>query len=85
MPWVPWVTTVAEEEAAGEVKAVYDHTRSARSGRVPDFVRLTSLTPEVARAIFELNRAIHRSARGLSVREQEVVALVVSAFNGCVH
>ena len=33
----------------------------------------------------DINREIHRAASGLTRREQEIAALVVSSFNGCVH
>jgi alkylhydroperoxidase family enzyme len=48
-------------------------------------VRLTSLTPEVAGLINDLNRAVHINATGLSRKEQEIAALVVAVYNGCVH
>jgi DNA-binding CsgD family transcriptional regulator len=39
------------------------------------------LTPDVASLIYYLNRAIHDSAKGLTPREQEIAALVVSSLN----
>ena len=85
MPWVPWIQTVPEDTTDEAVRQVYDRTRIRRTGQVSDTVRLTSLTPEVAGLINDLNRAVHLNATGLTRREQEIAALIVSAYNGCVH
>jgi alkylhydroperoxidase/carboxymuconolactone decarboxylase family protein YurZ len=55
------------------------------TGQPPDLVRLTSLTPSVAGLLYDLQRTIYQEARGLSLREKEIAALIVSVFNGCVH
>jgi hypothetical protein len=48
-------------------------------------MRLTSLTPEVAGLLFDLNKVMESAAKGLSLREREITALIVSVNNGCVH
>ncbi|MBI2856400.1 MAG: hypothetical protein HYX93_06105 [Chloroflexi bacterium] len=85
MPWVTWIETVPEDTTDEAVHQLYERTRMRRTGQVPDTVRLTSLTPEVAGLINDLSRAVHVNATGLSRREQEVAALIVSVYNGCVH
>jgi len=85
MPWVPWIDTEPESAASEEVRKLYQKTRNAETGNVPDVVKLASLTPEIAGLIFDLNKAIHRNATGLTEREIEIAALIVSSYNGCVH
>ena len=85
MPWVPWIDTEPEPAAREEVRKLYQKTLNTETGNVPDVVRLASLTPEIAGLIFDLNKAIHRNATGLTEREIEIVALIVSSYNGCVH
>lgn len=85
MPWVPWIETAPEDTADEATRQLFERTRNRRTGRGSDIVRITSLTPEVAGLINDLNRAVHVNATGLSRKEQEVAALVVSVYNGCVH
>ena len=85
MPWLPWIKTEPYDTDNEEIRQLYARTRSALTGRPPDTVRLASLTPDVAGLLFDLQRAIYQGAKGLSVREKEVSALIVSAYNGCVH
>ena len=85
MPWVPWIDIEDESSSEPEVQELFNKTRNTLTQRVSDIVKLTSLTPEVAALIHQLNQAILRNASSLTVREREVAALVVSAYNGCVH
>jgi hypothetical protein len=82
MTWKPWIAVEPDDTANETVKQLYNTTRDRTSGRTPDVVRLTSLTPKVSGLILELNRAIHGSVEGLTVREQEIAALIVSSYNG---
>ncbi|MBF0280072.1 MAG: hypothetical protein HQM13_19900 [SAR324 cluster bacterium] len=85
MSWVTWIEIEDESSSKEEVKKLYQQARNILTKKIPDTVRLTSLTPEVAGLLNELNQAIHRNAVGLTTREKEVSALLVSVYNGCVH
>ena len=85
MPWKPWIETEPDDTANEAVRQLYSDTLDRITKRVPDGVRLTSLTPKVSRLINDLNRAVHSEAEGLSAREQEVAGLIVASYNGCVH
>jgi hypothetical protein len=85
MPWIPWIKTEPYNTDNEEVQQLYARTKNALTSRPPDTVRLASLTPDVAGLLFDLQRAIYHGARGLSIREKEVSALIVSAYNRCVH
>ncbi len=85
MPWVTWIEIEDESTSNKDAQQLYQQTRNPVTKKVSDTVRLTSLTPEVAGLLHDLNQAVHRNATGLSTREQEIVALVIAAYNGCVH
>jgi alkylhydroperoxidase family enzyme len=85
MTWIKWIKVEPDDSLDEEVRRLYDKTRDRVTGNPPDTVRLASLTPQVAGLLYELQRAIYHGAKGLSVREKEIVALIVSAYNGCAH
>jgi hypothetical protein len=80
--WKTWIQIEADGATDETVQQLYDSTRNRQTGAPPDTVRLTSLTPKVARLLYDLNRTIHSEAEGLSAREQEIAALIVSSYNG---
>jgi alkylhydroperoxidase family enzyme len=85
MRWVPWIALEGDDTANEAVRAAYDVARNPQTGAVPDLVRLTGRTPQVARLLHELSVAVYRDAHGLTLREKEITALVVSSYIGCVH
>ena len=85
MPWTPWIQTEKDDTSKEEVKQLYKKTQNSLTGKISDLTRLTSLTPEVSNHINNLRSAVYGNASGLTVREQEVAALVTSSFIGCVH
>lgn len=82
MAWTTWIEIEPDDTSNEKVRELYQSTRDRSTGHPPDTVRLNSLTPEVASLIYNLNRAIHRNASGLTKREQEIAALIVSSGNG---
>jgi len=85
MPWVTWIDIEDESSTNEEVRNLFKRSRNRITNKVTDTVRLTSLTPEVSGLINDLSIAIQRNATGLTPREKEISALIVSAYNGCVH
>jgi uncharacterized peroxidase-related enzyme len=81
---MPWIRQVEDGEARGLVRQVFDEAR-ARAGRVWNIVRLMSLRPKVLRASMALYREIMFGESGLTRAERELVAVVVSATNGCFY
>lgn len=85
MTWTTWIETEPEESPGEQIRELYQQTREITTGRPPDVVRLTSLTPSVSGLIYDLQRTIYQESKGLTLREKEIAALLVSAYNGCVH
>ena len=85
MAWTTWIEIEPDATANEAVQQLYHRTRDRATGRPPDTVRLTSLTPEVAGLLYDLQQAIYHGAKDLSLREKEIAALIVSVYNGCVH
>ncbi len=85
MTWTTWIQIEPDDTANETIQGLYQRTREKLTGRTPDTVRLNSLTPEVAGLLYDLQRAIYHGAKGLSLREKEIAALIVATYNGCVH
>ncbi|MAE69341.1 MAG: peroxidase [Gemmatimonadetes bacterium] len=77
-----WIREIAESEASGLLAKLYDKL-APRGGRVAHILRCHSLNPAVLRDHLALYRTIMFARSGLSRREREMVATVVSAINGC--
>ena len=86
MVWKPWIEMKPLETEEPDIMELYRRTGAeAANGNPSDLVRLTSSTPEVSSLLFDLSRAVHANASGLSQREQYMAALIVATYNGCVH
>ena len=80
---MPWIRTVPPDEATGLLRQIYD-AAVRRAGRVYNVVRLQSLRPKVLRASTQLYLELMHAPEGALTRAQrEMIAVVVSAANGC--
>ncbi len=83
------VTPVAEESATGKVAAVYeDIKRTKNLPAVPNFWRVLATNPDHLELVWTRLKAImHPEAAGrkskLDPTTREIIALAVSATNGC--
>lgn len=75
------IRTVNEDEADGKLFDVYDEIQRNR-GRVSNILRAQSLDPKALRAHLDLYMATVFGKGGLSRREAEMLAVVVSGANG---
>ena len=77
-----WIRTIEEDDAAGELQELYAQT--GRPGdTVDNILKIHSLHPAGMRAHFGLYRAVMQGTDGLPRVEREMIALTVSAVNGC--
>ncbi len=85
MPWTPWIEIEPDDTSNAEAKQLYNSTKNSLTGEISDLTRITSLTPETSGLIDRLCSSVYKNAIGMSAREKEIVALVTSSLNGCVH
>ncbi len=79
-----WIRSIAPEEARGPLRELMDRIGERQgSGRVGALWRAGGLDPEGLAAIFELVRAVLDRPEPLSRSQAELIAVVVSATNGC--
>jgi uncharacterized peroxidase-related enzyme len=81
---MPWVPTVAEDQATGLLADDYQKARE-RAGRVPNITKLQSLRPEATAHVFGLYCQLMDTPTGLTKRERVLIATVVSKVNGCLY
>jgi alkylhydroperoxidase family enzyme len=71
-------------DARGKLKEIYD-AAIARAGKVFSIVRTMSPNPPVLEASMGLYLRVMMGPSGLSRKERELVATVVSRTNGCFY
>lgn len=76
-----YIRTIGEDEADGKLFDTYDEIQRNR-GRVSNILRIQSLDPKALRANLDLYMATVFGKGGLSRREAELLAVVVSCTNG---
>ena len=79
-----WIEVVPEEQATGKLAGLYAQSQS-KIGRIPNITAVLSLKPDVMEALGNLRMAIRNPEASLSVRRQEMVAVVTSALNNCTY
>lgn len=79
-----WIRVVDETEAQGRLKECYDEIKKAR-GKVANIMKVHSLQPDAMMAHLNLYKTIMFGPSGLSRRQRELLATVVSALNECAY
>ncbi len=77
-----WIRVVPEEHAVGPVADAYATAGGAR-GRVANILNVHSVRPDVLRAHLRLYTDIMFQPSELTRAERELMAVAVSAANGC--
>lgn len=77
-----WIRTVEQDAAGEELAAVYDRIMRER-GKLSNIMQVQSLHPRAMTAHMDLYMAIMFGRSGLSREEREMIAVAVSAANGC--
>ena len=77
-----WLETIPAEEATGRLRRIYD-AATQRAGKVFGILRAMSLTPRTLDASMGLYGAVCLAPAGISRRERELLAVVVSHANDC--
>lgn len=77
-----WIRTIRPEEATGRLAKTYA-AAIQRAGRVFGIVRAMSLSPPVLDASMGFYQRVMFAKGGLSRRQREMLAVVVSGANDC--
>ena len=83
-----WIPVTDAEQAPEALRAIYERIRArSRAGRVGSVWQVQGPDPQVLAATFDLYRALMdgTEAAPLTRAQAELVALVVSATNGCAY
>ncbi|MGI9594600.1 MAG: hypothetical protein ACR2QK_00485 [Acidimicrobiales bacterium] len=80
------VPMIEPEEAAGDVKVLYDAVE-AMLGRVPHSYRIMANSPHVAKMLVPFNAVLQRQGAGsvLGTKIKEMVVIKTSHLNGCAY
>jgi uncharacterized peroxidase-related enzyme len=79
-----WIRVVHEAEADGKLKEYYDEIKKTR-GKVANIMKIHSLHPEAMMSHLNFYKTIMFGASGLSRRQRELLATVVSSFDQCAY
>jgi len=78
-----WITCITNDtEATGQLKEIYEELKEKR-GKIPNIMKAQSLNPSAMKAHMDLYIALMFGKSGLSRQERELIAVIVSATNGC--
>lgn len=82
-----WIEVIAELEAEGELAAIYDELYAPfpdePRGQLDNILQIHSLDPTSLRAHLALYRSAMTGTATLPKVDREMIAVVVSAINGC--
>ena len=77
-----WIATIDEAAATGQLQEIYRELKEER-GKVANIMKVHSLNPQAMKAHLDLYVTLMFGKSGLSRQERELIAVAVSAANGC--
>ena len=77
-----WIQEVEVEQADEKLKPIYDDLLKSR-GKIANILKVHSLNPEALKAHLDLYMTIMFGKSGLSRKERECIAVVVSRADNC--
>ncbi len=77
-----WIKEIEEEDAEGKLGELYDGLKKQR-GKISNIMKVHSLNPNALAAHLDLYMSIMFRDRKISREECELIAVIVSASNGC--
>lgn len=78
-----WIEVIPEDQAEGELAALYEELRSPETGGLDHVLAVHSLHPRSMRDHARLYRTLMYGEGDLSRPEREMIGVVVSAVNRC--
>jgi hypothetical protein len=80
---MPYIKTVEESEATGQVKEIYEKRKDHHTGKVSNIAKIFSLRPELLEAQHRFSRAIQFGGSSLGVKSEEMISVLVGALLKC--
>ena len=77
-----WIRTIGEPDAEGELRNIYE-TQQRQAGALANVLKIHSLAPHVLAAHLEIYKAAMHTPGELGRAQREMIAVAVSAANGC--
>jgi hypothetical protein len=79
MPRIRWIE---DDEAEGEVAAIYATQRATLGGQIPDIIRTMGLRPDFMAGFIQMSE-LNFTDGALTRAQHEMIAAYVSALNRC--
>lgn len=79
-----WIDVISLDEARGALKREYEAALK-RAGRIWNIVSIMSQNPRAMKSSMDFYGALMFGSSPLSRSQREMLAVVVSAANGCVY
>jgi uncharacterized peroxidase-related enzyme len=79
-----WFPVPDEDQLPSDLQGLFAKARE-RLGFVPNVFRVYAFRPQRLSAWFSHFRQLHEPSKGLSAGDREMIAVVVSAANGCLY
>ena len=78
------VKLISEDEATGKVKVLYDEIKAdLGTDFVPNLYKAMASNPEYLEANWRRDKAVMSESKRLDPLTKEIIAVAVSAVNGC--
>ena len=77
-----WIPMIQEDKAEAELKEWYDKLREPWGG-VDNIMKIHSLNVNTLKGHYELYLSSMKGTKGLSYKQREMIAVVVSNVNQC--
>src|ERR1700736_1358195 len=81
---ISWFPVPPESDLPENLRGLFSKARQ-RMGFVPNVFRVYAYRPERLSAWFSHYRQLHEPTENLSAADRELIAVVVSAANGCLY
>jgi uncharacterized peroxidase-related enzyme len=81
---MPWINTIAPEQATGRLAEAYEW-QAKRLGKPTEFTQLGSLEPEIVHARLVLYKATENTSSALTDRQKNIASHVTSSVNRTPH
>ena len=77
-----WIKVIDEDNATGSLETFYKKYGNPSEG-VDNILKIHSLNPESLKHHYDMYKHLMATASGLSRKQREMIAIVVSKINGC--